>query len=66
MDQILGIPSGIRLERDPSWSADDQRRAQHPPAVRLRGLGLSGFAKEGGPEVLAEFLRVKTIAIAQL
>jgi acyl-CoA reductase-like NAD-dependent aldehyde dehydrogenase len=28
------------------------------------GLGLSGFGKEGGPEGLAEFLRVKMIAIA--
>jgi aldehyde dehydrogenase (NAD+) len=28
------------------------------------GLGISGFGKEGGPEGLAEFLRVKTIAIA--
>ena len=28
------------------------------------GLGLSGFGKEGGPEGLAEFLRVKTVAIA--
>jgi hypothetical protein len=28
------------------------------------GLGISGFGKEGGPEGLAEFLRVKTVAIA--
>jgi aldehyde dehydrogenase (NAD+) len=34
------------------------------PQRAFGGLGLSGFGKEGGPEGLAEFLRVKTIAIA--